>query len=283
MKRSIENYFTPIEFPYAMVEFPFIPQDQIGPYSLEFSSGFLLDDSGYNSLKNKEVDLVNTIRKEKKQRPSNTKDRHYGRWTEEEHERLMEALELHGNTWALVEKHVGTRTRDQIRSHVQKYFQRVRKLRISEMAQTGELKKNIFVVTREYRNNTRNMIKENNIKRRNKTDLHDASKTRPKPSHSIEKLNSVMSINIAEHDIQPDLGRFYSSEDSSYEAVWRLTQANGDKVTGQGYEPNEVFQPDVPKGEKVDVFSLDESKVINSLCMEEDDIEYKEEDILINT
>ena len=35
----------------------------------------------------------------------------------------MDALELHGKCWAIIQKKVKTRTVDQIRSHAQKVFQ----------------------------------------------------------------------------------------------------------------------------------------------------------------
>ncbi|EJK55834.1 hypothetical protein THAOC_24385, partial [Thalassiosira oceanica] len=45
-----------------------------------------------------------------------------GNWTAEEHRLFLEGLERHGNNWAEVATHVGSRTVDQIRSHAQKYF-----------------------------------------------------------------------------------------------------------------------------------------------------------------
>jgi len=48
-----------------------------------------------------------------------------GRWTDEEHDKFVEALRLHGKDWNLIQEFIGSRTSAQIRSHAQKYFSKL--------------------------------------------------------------------------------------------------------------------------------------------------------------
>ena len=48
-----------------------------------------------------------------------------GRWTKEEHQKFIEGLKKFGKNWKQVEEHVGTRNGAQIRSHAQKFFNRL--------------------------------------------------------------------------------------------------------------------------------------------------------------
>lgn len=65
-----------------------------------------------------------------------------GRWTSEEHNLFLQGLKLYNKQWKLIADLVKTRTVVQIRTHAQKYFQKLEKGR---MMSTTSVKKDDVV------------------------------------------------------------------------------------------------------------------------------------------
>merc|ERR1712137_1391202 len=49
-------------------------------------------------------------------------------WSASQHSRFIQALHKHGRQWKLISQELGTHTSSQVRSHAQKYFQKLQKL-----------------------------------------------------------------------------------------------------------------------------------------------------------
>ncbi len=111
----------------------------------------------------------------------------HGKWTDEEHKKLLEALSKFGNNWAKVSKYVGTRSRAQARSHTQKYFEKVKQDQLAKLMADPSQKKRIFLVTRQYLN--RSFL---NAKEINEFEVLPVQRKRKKTTdeQSTEKQNS---------------------------------------------------------------------------------------------
>lgn len=79
-----------------------------------------------NIPQEKKISKIKEI-KFKRKRISKEGNFNCGRWQPQEHERFIEAIMKFGNEWKLVQKHVGTRSSTQARSHAQKFFVKIRK------------------------------------------------------------------------------------------------------------------------------------------------------------
>lgn len=49
-----------------------------------------------------------------------------GHWTDKEHQKFLDALDVYGKNWKLIQQHVGSRSVAQTRSHAQKYFNKLK-------------------------------------------------------------------------------------------------------------------------------------------------------------
>ena len=65
-------------------------------------------------------------RTQNKKKPENTMT---GRWTKDEHEKFLDGIRIYGKEWKKIASMIDTRTVVQIRTHAQKYFQKLAKKR----------------------------------------------------------------------------------------------------------------------------------------------------------
>ncbi|KAH7434734.1 hypothetical protein KP509_06G032400 [Ceratopteris richardii] len=56
------------------------------------------------------------------------------KWTDEEHQKFLEALKLYGRSWHQIKEYIGTKTTVQIRSHAQKFFVKLNTLQVEKGA-----------------------------------------------------------------------------------------------------------------------------------------------------
>jgi SHAQKYF class myb-like DNA-binding protein len=95
------------------------------------------NDSSYSSENNLSISHISISHN------TNCNTFHQGRWTDKEHKLFLEGLVLYYNDWKLVQKHIGTRSSTQSRSHAQKFFISV-KNKLCHLENEGELKEHIY-------------------------------------------------------------------------------------------------------------------------------------------
>jgi SHAQKYF class myb-like DNA-binding protein len=78
--------------------------------------------------------------------------RNYGKWTTEEHEAFLRAVDLFGNSWPHVSERIPTRSPAQIRSHAQKHYKTKLRRKTRELLTTSKRLAPVFVCVKEARN-----------------------------------------------------------------------------------------------------------------------------------
>ena len=79
-----------------------------------------------NSSENKELIKEKKEKKKNNSNKLNNMDANGGRWSNDEHIKFMEAIYKYSNNWREVQKYIGTRTPNQVRSHAQKFILKLR-------------------------------------------------------------------------------------------------------------------------------------------------------------
>ncbi len=82
-----------------------------------------------NSKQSKKKKATVTMATTQTATPASTQGENTGRWTAEEHRLFLQGLEQHGKGWKKIASLIKSRTVVQIRTHAQKYFQKLAKAR----------------------------------------------------------------------------------------------------------------------------------------------------------
>eukprot|EP01018_Ginkgo_biloba_P014343 Gb_06934 [translate_table: standard] len=94
--------------------------------SFVIGRSYLMETNSVDRVKGGET-LVSVNEPPSKVRKPYTITKQRERWTEDEHQKFLEALKLYGRAWRHIEEHIGTKSAVQIRSHAQKFFTKLEK------------------------------------------------------------------------------------------------------------------------------------------------------------
>ena len=91
---------------------------------IKFHVDYLDEDKEDPKIFSHEIDSVKSKKKKKSKIiiQSTEDDVNEGRWDTSEHMRFIEAINIYGNEWKEVQRYIATRSSNQVRSHAQKFF-----------------------------------------------------------------------------------------------------------------------------------------------------------------
>lgn len=131
---NVESNVVVTEQPNEMSKIPSDSKDASVPKGGDLSVGQDLTEGTLSSIYPKNISLSPKLRGKLKPEQSYKKEtkasrlgKSTGRWTHQEHVLFIEGLKIFGKNWKKVESYIGTRTGTQIRSHAQKFFNRIKK------------------------------------------------------------------------------------------------------------------------------------------------------------
>ncbi|CAI2363626.1 unnamed protein product [Moneuplotes crassus] len=152
-----------------------------------------------------------------------------GRWKAEEHELFLKGVKMYGRDWKKIERLVGTRTGPQIRSHAQKYFNKVNKEKQQHEGTSSPSSSNKGSAT--------SLFSLTELKRSTKKE-HD--KTRRLKNRSIPKMEDSIfksKVGTAENSLNPDEMKYLDNTVRESGINTSLEQSSGKRF----YSEDEVL------------------------------------------
>ena len=90
-------------------------------------------EGGHNLNENKALKELKKVKNYNNNNLVENIDVNEGRWNNEENIRFLKAIYNYGNDWKEVQRYVGTRTTNQVRSHAQKFIMKIKTFKDSEI------------------------------------------------------------------------------------------------------------------------------------------------------
>lgn len=134
--------------------------------------------------------------KKKKEKPLFSNNE--GRWTSQEHIHFIEALIKYGKNWKDIQKHVGTRTTSQARSHAQKFLYKLKMIKNTDLNIdfTNNNIKNLYDIIQEIKKINKNNEEENKFILDTLIYLDETISKENNDSYKKEKNNKFNNKNI---------------------------------------------------------------------------------------
>ena len=142
--------------------------------------------------------------KKKKEKPSFSNNE--GRWTFQEHINFIKALIKYGKNWKEIQKHVGTRTTSQARSHAQKFFYKLKMIKNTDLNidfTTNNIK-NLYDIIQEIKKSNKNNGDDNKFIFDTLIYLDETISRENNDSNKKEKNNKFINNNIKPNFVDND-------------------------------------------------------------------------------